>query len=73
KLSCLNNMRNIGLAMVNFSSGANSELPLLVDPNQRVSSDEAPNANASHDDLTWCTTLLPFLDNVGFRQRWAAA
>ncbi|WP_417391805.1 DUF1559 domain-containing protein [Gimesia sp.] len=70
KLACLNNMRNVGLAMVNFSSGANSQLPLLVDPNQRVSSDEAPNANARHDDLTWCTALLPFLDNVGFRQRW---
>lgn len=72
KLSCLNNMRNVGLAMVNFSSGANSQLPLLVDANQRVSTDEDPNANASHDDLTWCTTLLPFLDNVGFRQRWDA-
>lgn len=62
KLSCLNNMRNVGLAVVNFSSGANSQLPLLVDPNI--------DSSTSVDDLSWCTTILPFLDNVGFRQRW---
>ncbi|QDT93761.1 DUF1559 family PulG-like putative transporter [Gimesia algae] len=72
KLVCLNNMRNLGLATVNFSSGNNSELPLLVDPYLQISTEDEPNANASYDDLTWCTTLLPFLDNVGFRQRWDA-
>lgn len=70
KVSCLNNMRNLGLGVVNFSSGANSGLPLLVDPNMTVSTEDAPNPQATHDDLTWCTTILPFLDNVGFRQRW---
>lgn len=70
KLSCLNNMRNIGLATINFSAGADYELPLLVDPNQQLSTEDDPNANAGYDDLTWCTTILPFLDNVGFRQRW---
>jgi prepilin-type N-terminal cleavage/methylation domain-containing protein len=67
KLSCLNNMRNVGLAVVNFSSGANSQLPLLIDPNIE---NDSGNANRAWDDLTWCTTILPFLDNVGFRQRW---
>ncbi|MCA9019013.1 MAG: DUF1559 domain-containing protein, partial [Planctomycetaceae bacterium] len=67
KLSCLNNMRNVGLAVVNFSSGANSQLPLLVDPNIE---NDSGNANAGNDNLSWCTTILPFLDNVGFRQRW---
>ena len=70
KVSCLNNMRNVGLAVVNFSSGANSQLPLLVDPNVAISTTAAPNANAGFDNLSWCTTILPFLDNVGFRQRW---
>lgn len=72
KMTCLNNMRNVGLAVVNFSSGTNSQLPLLVDPNMEVSTDDALNPQAAHDDLTWCTTILPFLDNVGFRQRWDA-
>ncbi|MCH9653893.1 MAG: DUF1559 domain-containing protein [Planctomycetes bacterium] len=71
KLSCLNNMRNVGLAVVNFSSGANSELPLLVDPNKTIDPD-GTNANAHRDNLSWCTTILPFMDSVGFRQRWDA-
>ena len=69
KLSCLNNMRNVGLAVVNFSSGANSQLPLLVDPNIETT-DYSTNPNTYWDDLSWCTTILPFLDSVGFRQRW---
>ncbi|MFH1301221.1 MAG: DUF1559 domain-containing protein, partial [Planctomycetota bacterium] len=69
KITCLNNMRNVGLAVVNFSSGAHSQLPLLVNPNIENASG---NANAGNDNLSWCTTILPFLDNVGFRQRWDA-
>ncbi|WP_299468757.1 DUF1559 domain-containing protein [uncultured Gimesia sp.] len=67
KVTCLNNMRNVGLAVVNFSSGANSQLPLLVDPNIENTSG---NPNAGYDNLSWCITILPFLDQVGFRQRW---
>ncbi len=67
KVTCLNNMRNVGLAVVNFSSGANSQLPLLVDPNIENGSG---NGNRDYDNLSWCTAILPFLDQVGFRQRW---
>lgn len=67
KVACLNNMRNVGLAVINFSSGANSQLPLLVDPNI-----ETVSANAANDNLSWCVTILPFMDAVGFRQRWDA-
>lgn len=69
RVTCLNNSRNVGLAIVNFSSGANSELPWLVDENQVTGS----GANAANDDLSWCTTLLPFLDAVRFRQYWDEA
>jgi len=67
KVTCLNNMRNVGLAIVNFSSGANSRVPLLVDENIVV---DSSNPNDHWDDLSWCTSILPFLDQVGFRQRW---
>jgi prepilin-type N-terminal cleavage/methylation domain-containing protein len=70
KLSCLNKMRNLGVAVVNFSSGANSQLPPLVDPNIEISTTAVTNANEIYDDLSWCTTILPFLDSVGFRQRY---
>lgn len=69
KIACLNNMRNVGLGIVNFSSGANSELPLLVDPNI-VTDPDGANANAHWDDLSWCTKIIPFLDHVKFRQKW---
>lgn len=71
KVYCLNNMRNVGLAVVNFSSGANSELPLLVDPNL-VTDPDGTNANAHWDDLSWCTKIVPFLDAVEFRHKWDA-
>jgi len=64
KLSCLNKMRNLGVAIVNFSSGANSQLPPLTDTNIV--------SGSSLDDLSWCISILPFLDSVGFRQRWDA-
>lgn len=66
KVTCLNHMRNIGTAIVNFSSGANSQLPLLVDTNI-VDTGSSPS---ELDDLTWCISILPFMDEVGFRQRW---
>lgn len=70
KLSCLNNMRNIGLAVVNYSSGANAYLPLLVEPSIPGSLVTVPHPNAGNDDRNWCITVLPFLDEVAFRQKW---
>lgn len=66
KVTCLNNIRNIGLAVINYSSGANGHLPLLVDPN-RI---QSLNRNAHNNDMSWCITILPFMDSVGFRQKW---
>ncbi|WP_417380207.1 DUF1559 domain-containing protein [Gimesia sp.] len=66
KLSCLNNMRNIGLAVVNYSSIDNSQLPLLVDTDRIWST----HGNAHHSNRSWCIALLPYLDQVGFRQHW---
>ncbi|MCA9019012.1 MAG: DUF1559 domain-containing protein, partial [Planctomycetaceae bacterium] len=66
KLSCLNNMRNIGLAVVNYSFIDNSQLPLLVDTDRSWST----NGNAHNRNRSWCISILPFLDEVEFRQRW---
>lgn len=70
KISCLNNMRNIGLAVVNYSSGFDSHLPLLVEPSMDDSLVTVPHPNTGNDDLNWCITVLPFLDAVEFRQKW---
>jgi len=66
KLYCLNRMRNLGLAIVNYSSGSNAYLPLLVDPNLV----ENQGSTTVNDDMSWCVALLPFLDAYQFRQRW---
>lgn len=66
KLSCLNNMRNIGLAIVNYSSGDDSQLPLLVDTDRIWST----NGNAHNANRSWCIAILPYLDQVAFRQQW---
>ncbi|QEG19440.1 DUF1559 family PulG-like putative transporter [Gimesia maris] len=66
KLSCLNNMRNLGLAIVNYSSTDNSQLPLLVDTDRIWST----HGNAHNANRSWCIAILPYLDQVGFRERW---
>lgn len=54
KMECLNNMRNVGLAMQNFASSANGQLPTLtggvLTPNGHVYG------------ASWAMSLLPALD-----------
>ncbi|MFI4851087.1 MAG: DUF1559 domain-containing protein [Gimesia chilikensis] len=73
KVQCLNRLRNIGLAVVNYSSGANSHLPLLVETNSDPSLVTVPHANTGKNDVNWCITVLPYLDAVMFRLRWDQA
>ncbi|WP_417386322.1 DUF1559 domain-containing protein [Gimesia sp.] len=69
KLSCLNNMRDIGLAVVNYSFTDDSQLPLLVDTDRIWST----NGNAHNANRSWCIALLPYLDQVNFHYRWDTA
>lgn len=68
-LSCLNNLRNVGLAVINYSSEANAYLPPLVSPNQIHGAGE----NAGNDDMSLFVMTLPYLDQVSFYQRWELA
>lgn len=71
KLECLNNLKNLGLAMHNFASGRSGKLPRLVE-NQTVTatfdSSFVALPAASHTQLTlpaaWTIQLLPSLDNA---------
>ncbi|MEQ8854517.1 DUF1559 domain-containing protein [Gimesia sp.] len=69
RLSCLNNLRNVGLAAINYSSEANAHLPPLVSPNQM----NGPGKNAGNDDMSLFVMILPYLDQVAFYQRWELA
>jgi len=60
KLQCLNSMRNIGLAMQNFSSSNNGRLPsTYAQPTVTNSAGQSGTMN-----LSWAIQLLPSLDNA---------
>jgi prepilin-type N-terminal cleavage/methylation domain-containing protein len=60
KLQCLNNMRNVGLAMQNFASSNNGSLPKLWTP-QTVTNFSGVQGTMY---VGWPTQLLPALDNT---------
>ena len=68
-LSCLNNLRNVGLAVINYSSEASAYLPPLVSPGQN----NGAGNNARNDDMSLFVMILPYVDQVAFYQRWELA
>jgi prepilin-type processing-associated H-X9-DG protein len=75
-MTCLNNIRQIGIAMANFATSNGGKLPLLRQPGpgltaatttgltadgQTVTTD----ANAQPRLMGWQVALFPYLDNVG--------
>jgi len=61
RLTCLNNIRNIGVAMMNFTSSSGGKLPKLSGQDTYDA-----DSTASTDTRTygWPVTLLPLLDNA---------
>lgn len=66
KLECLNNIRNVGLAMQNFASSQNGQLPTLTV--------DLPNTNqtATIYGTSWCVPLLPALDQTALLKNMRA-
>ncbi len=56
RVQCLNNMKNLGLAIHNFASGRGGGLPLLSEP--------APGLAASSGNVLWVMQLFPYLDRA---------
>lgn len=60
RIQCMNNMRNIGLAVINYSTNNNGSIPPLAGGVDYFTGDSAtPKAPAP-----WTVHLLPFLDNT---------
>lgn len=60
RTTCLSNMRQMGLAMTNFSAANAGKLPYLSHATPLRSS----TAQADLDvNLNWCITLMPYLEN----------
>lgn len=71
KLECLNNMKNLGIAMHNFASGRGSKLPRLTEDQTvtaQFQSDLTTAYTAPYPQRTlragWTIQLLPVLDNA---------
>lgn len=60
RTQCLNNMKNLGLAVANFQTTKGGKLPyVLTTPQQPGGSGPLTNDNS------WCIKLLPYLDQPG--------
>jgi prepilin-type N-terminal cleavage/methylation domain-containing protein len=63
RLECLNNMKQLALAVHNFASSRNGELPSL-DEGRPAS----PDSTLTFSSPSWCVALLPSLDaNAAYR------
>lgn len=54
RLQCLNNIRSLGMASINFSGARGGGLPLLYEP--------APGAVSGSGDTIWALQLMSYLD-----------
>lgn len=70
RTQCLNNIRNITVAALNFASSHKSQLPSLsYYPN--VDDDNDPStAEVMIEGRSWVVELLPYMDQQGTYDRW---
>lgn len=59
RLTCLNNLRNVGIAMMNFTSQSGGKFPKLAGQDTYRN-----NADTATLNYGWPVTLLPLLDNA---------
>lgn len=69
RTTCLNNMRNIGIAMQNFASGSGSKLPKLVGENSYTDTTVTPNVQVPYG---WPVAILSLLDNAALQRELLA-
>ncbi|MGC1274068.1 MAG: DUF1559 domain-containing protein [Planctomycetaceae bacterium] len=60
RTQCLNNMKNLGLAVANFQTTKGGKLPYVLETPQFPASGTIPT-----NDNSWCIKLLPYLDQPG--------
>ncbi|SFJ50651.1 DUF1559 family PulG-like putative transporter [Planctomicrobium piriforme] len=70
RMTCLNNMRNVGLATLNYATANNGQLPPLVGGSPYYTAADAGAAtNSTAVPAPWTVHLLPYLDQAGLHDR----
>ncbi|MCA9091322.1 MAG: DUF1559 domain-containing protein, partial [Planctomycetaceae bacterium] len=70
RTECLNNMRNVGMAMMSYASSNNGRFPQLVGPdNGELIIDPSKTLSTWKIDAPWTVPLLPLLDQAGLQDR----
>jgi len=69
RMQCLNNMRNVGIAVQNYATNNNGRLPPLVRTEGNEASAGPPVVTESRRQLPWSVFLLPYLDQTGLYDR----
>src|SRR6185437_11070176 len=67
RTSCANNLKQLGLAVLNFESGARCLPPARI---MRVNKDNDDDDFKSRGGATWAVYLLPYLDQENAFQSW---
>jgi len=77
RVNCLNNMRQLGLALHNYESANMAFPPSRLEPNdQAIPGDSTNSSGAESAFQSWTTLILPYVEqsNLGdqfdFRQPW---
>ncbi|MEZ6127397.1 MAG: DUF1559 domain-containing protein [Planctomycetaceae bacterium] len=73
RTQCLNNIRNVSLAALNFASGNKSQLPALAYfplDDEYVAAGGTATATGRINGRSWVIELLPYMDQQATYDRW---
>ena len=71
RTQCLNNIRNVTVAALNFASANKSRLPALsYYPFGNHDADDGTTPEQSFEGRSWVVELLPYMDQQGTYDRW---
>ncbi|WP_437205387.1 DUF1559 family PulG-like putative transporter [Planctomicrobium sp. SH664] len=65
RMTCLNNMRNVGIATLGYVTANNGEFPPLVGKVDYFEAGAGPRTDAMRSPAPWTVLLLPYLEQAG--------
>lgn len=72
RITCLNNMKNVGLAVLGYATAQNGRLPALVGELDYDAAEKGA-ASTSFQPAPWTVQILPYLEQASLAERLADA